>query len=497
MSADRVSSFRAYASKALGKPTFEVEERSPRLQVAAQLLDVLDSARDQGDWEARLRNSIFARSYPSADLTSPEQNESFGSWLSSGDPGLRSALATFRETGMDHLQRFAVFARAAEDAQAEGRMPPDPNAVLALGSLFNFAAEPARLPFVLAHPFRNLEELLGYGAGPDGSISGSYRQHLAFARDLEAELKAAGVRVRDMLDVQSLIFDASRNAAFWYEPPDVEDRDEGSSAGSGTRAKPTSYLSVCAIYRDEASYLREWIEFHRLVGVERFFLYDNRSVDDHLDVLRPYIEEGIVVLHDWPMPQGQLPAYEHCVSEHGGESRWIAFIDLDEFLFSPTGRPLPEVLVEYERWPAVGANWAVFGPSGHVRRPPGLVIENYVERLDVAANKTIKSIVDPSRVTRFLGVHRFGYDRLGTVDENHYPIFGGQTKSVSFERLRINHYFTKSVEEYRERSDRKRPDPAMVEREFDPVRLSRWEEVAERDETILRYLPALRRALGA
>ena len=27
------------------------------------------------------------------------------------------------------------------------------------------------------------------------------------------------------------------------------------------------YLAVCAIYRNEGPYLREWIEFHRLVGV--------------------------------------------------------------------------------------------------------------------------------------------------------------------------------------------------------------------------------------
>ena len=39
------------------------------------------------------------------------------------------------------------------------------------------------------------------------------------------------------------------------------------------------YLAICAVYRNEAPYLREWIEFHRLVGVERFFLYNNRSTD--------------------------------------------------------------------------------------------------------------------------------------------------------------------------------------------------------------------------
>ena len=61
---------------------------------------------------------------------------------------------------------------------------------------------------------------------------------------------------------------------------------------------------MCAIYRDEAAYLREWVEFHRVVGVERFYLYDNHSVDDHRHALAPYIADGTVVLHDWPLFPG-------------------------------------------------------------------------------------------------------------------------------------------------------------------------------------------------
>jgi len=41
------------------------------------------------------------------------------------------------------------------------------------------------------------------------------------------------------------------------------------------------YLAVCAIYRWATEYLREWIVFHRLQGVERFFMYDNENDDDH------------------------------------------------------------------------------------------------------------------------------------------------------------------------------------------------------------------------
>ncbi len=35
------------------------------------------------------------------------------------------------------------------------------------------------------------------------------------------------------------------------------------------------YLTLCAIFRDEADYLDEWLRFYDLVGVERFVLFDN------------------------------------------------------------------------------------------------------------------------------------------------------------------------------------------------------------------------------
>ena len=183
------------------------------------------------------------------------------------------------------------------------------------------------------------------------------------------------------------------------------------------------YLCVCAIYLNEAPYLREWIEFHRIVGVEKFFMYDNGNVDNHLEVLGPYLEDGTVVVHEWPMRPGQMPAYDDCLRVHGDESRWIAFIDLDEFLFSPTYRPLPEVLVDYERHPGVIVNWASFGTSGHVTQPPGLVIETHHYRRNYApdAFESIKCIVDPRRTERALSPHAFRYRDGHPVNELHSP----------------------------------------------------------------------------
>ena len=262
----------------------------------------------------------------------------------------------------------------------------------------------------------------------------------------------------------------------------------------------SSYLSIVAIYRDEAVYLQEWVEFHRIVGVDRFFLYDNFSVDDHRDVLAPYIEEGVVVLHDWPVFPGQIPAYDDALRRHGGESRWIAFIDLDEFLFSPTGKPLPEILRDYEEHPAVLANWAVFGSSGHLTRPPGLVIETYLRRMETEEGRQqSKTILDPTKAERCGGAHFFHY-REGTgtaVDELHRPVPYGRTSSLAFDRLRVNHYYTKSIEEGKAKLSRHAAttgNPRTAARNRLEVADQELNDVV--DETILMYAPELRRRLG-
>jgi hypothetical protein len=261
---------------------------------------------------------------------------------------------------------------------------------------------------------------------------------------------------------------------------------------------PKSYLAIVAIYRDEAPYLREWIEFHRLVGVERFFLYDNFSVDDHRGVLAPYVEEGIVVLHDWPVFPGQIPAYDDALRRHRGDSRWIAFIDLDEFLFSPTLQQLPDILRDYEAHPGVIANWAVFGSSGHRTQPPGLVIENYVWRMKTPDGpQQSKSIVDPTRAERCGGAHFFFYREGSAVDERHQPVPYGRTPEPAFERLRVNHYYTKSIEEGKKKLLKR----AATTGDLRTAAHNRLELVDEDmnevlDETITAYLPELRSRLG-
>ena len=273
------------------------------------------------------------------------------------------------------------------------------------------------------------------------------------------------------------------------------------------------YLAACLIYKNHARYLREWIEFHMLMGFERFYLFDNGSDDDHLEILEPYLAEDIVVLQHWPIPAGQFLAFEHCLEKGRDKARWIAFIDIDEFLFSPTGKSVPEILKGFEQYPGVLVNLAVFGTSGHKTEPDGLVIENYVRRVEDQTFVSVKSIVDPQHAVHCWGAHSFLYVGWTTEYEGatfDEPIWGivlpvserrqripvrfhDRTPDSTFSLLRVNHYYTQSEEQVRKKYATPRADTGELR---DPIPDSHLEAMNKvHDETIQIHLPALRQAI--
>lgn len=263
-------------------------------------------------------------------------------------------------------------------------------------------------------------------------------------------------------------------------------RDEAPRSPDGvqTGKSPVWYLSAMAAIQNEAPYLEEWLAFCVLEGVEHFLLYDNCSTDEPREVLRPWIEAGIVELFDWPIhwkDAAQTKAYMDALQRLRGRARWAAFIDPDEYLFSPTGKSVAEVLQRYEEHAGIVVNWQCYGTSGHQTRPHGLTIESYTRRARTgwARNQRVKSIVDPMLVMAPYGSHLFKVEpphslvtedfkrvrpvrsfkwprplrhlaaRTPYLPFDPYSTKGPSPKQVSVGELRINHYVTRSTEESR------------------------------------------------
>ncbi|MBE5948040.1 MAG: hypothetical protein E7261_03315 [Lachnospiraceae bacterium] len=242
-------------------------------------------------------------------------------------------------------------------------------------------------------------------------------------------------------------------------------------------------LAAVVIIRNNGEYMREWIEYHRMVGVKHFYIYDNESVDGLKDILSDYIEHNIVTYKYWPGPVMQLPAYNDAVDNYKYDAKYMAFIDGDEFLMPVMKHGdrmmlLPEVieyiLDKHEKdefkldgnCGGIGVVWRTYGTSFHKNRQNGLLIENYNYRAEDTAPFCIhiKSICNPRVITGFLNPHAPVYAQgYYCISEKGSYIPSAYFYDSKCELLRINHYRSKSEEELLEKLERGTPDRVYKE----------------------------------
>ena len=222
-----------------------------------------------------------------------------------------------------------------------------------------------------------------------------------------------------------------------------------------SQCTPKQYLSICAIAKDEGCYFREWLEFHRLVGVDKFYIYDNESSDDTQKILEPYITTGVVEYIYWPGKKQQIPAYADCVQKYKYDTQWLAFIDLDEFIVPVEKQSIRDIL---QSLPAnvsqLLMGWLIYGSSGNVTKPEGLVIENYRYRGDESTSNDYKAILNPRKYLKSVNPH-YCICAGKTIDENLMEIISPNLKiPLSNSKIRTHHYHCKSFEEYKHKQVR-------------------------------------------
>ena len=215
-------------------------------------------------------------------------------------------------------------------------------------------------------------------------------------------------------------------------------------------------LAIGAIMKDEGPYLKEWLDFHILVGIDKFYLYDNESSDNTVKILEPYIKQGIVEYTWFPGKRMQGAAYKDILNKHSNDTRWLALIDLDEFLVPVEHKTIPEFLHSLPRgWAQLIVTWVMYGSAGHKKKPKGMVMENYKYRAADKRNSGIKAIVNPRLFLEYHSPHAnliAGF----TIDNNGKKLgrIAQTTNPPDYNKLRCNHYYTKSYEDYMEKYNR-------------------------------------------
>jgi len=238
-------------------------------------------------------------------------------------------------------------------------------------------------------------------------------------------------------------------------------------------------IAIVTMLKDEEAYVDEWLTFHRAVGVRHFIIYDNGTTDQTLNIVKARLSPDELTLMPWAgrmidMSEGselnnQVVASAHAILNFGSAFRWMAFIDVDEFLVPKSANTIEEAITAVNGFPNISLPWHMFGTGGHKTKPAGGVLKNYTARSSEPISRrknatNFKCIVDPCEITE-VSVHHFETRTYGerTCNDEGNVFSRKERKSPSFyssANLQLNHYYTKSIEEFEEKIRRGPVSPA-------------------------------------
>ena len=183
------------------------------------------------------------------------------------------------------------------------------------------------------------------------------------------------------------------------------------------------------------------------------------------EVLQPYIDAGIVTYTFYPGKCRQMEAYIDAVHRFRFFSRYMAWIDADEFIFPQNNKSVVEVADEiFNANPNAGgiaANIFTFGSNfletaDYTRG----VLERFTRRaVDDWGENLVSTIANPRRVKVFMQPHApIYFEGLHAVNEEGGVVPLVTNKPPTVNKIVMNHYHTKSFEEYKKKVQRGNAD---------------------------------------
>lgn len=162
-------------------------------------------------------------------------------------------------------------------------------------------------------------------------------------------------------------------------------------------------IAVCAICRNEFSYVKEWVAFYKTSGFDSVYIYDNVSDDGTTEMLASLDDIGEIRRIHWPRKEGVPPqrdAYGHFLETYSSPYDYVLICDLDEFLFV-NDNSVKGLLREAEELHgnvgAIAFPWLLFGSSGLEEQSPDLVLSRF-KRCEEKVTNVVKTMFAPRNV---------------------------------------------------------------------------------------------------
>lgn len=208
------------------------------------------------------------------------------------------------------------------------------------------------------------------------------------------------------------------------------------------------YLVMLAIIRDENEYLVEWINWYINLGFEHFYIYDNGSevpIQTYLESINFEHMDKLTIM-DWETSRNsQEDAYNDFLNKYRNESKWLMTTDPDELLLiKDNSKTLVEFLKDNEEYSSIKALWKTYSANGHETKSDEPQFERFTTEVEYMENDG-KVIAQTNRILKFRGYtpslrkNSIGMDPYDEIRKSYFQ---------------LNHYVTRSYEEWLEKMER-------------------------------------------
>lgn len=208
--------------------------------------------------------------------------------------------------------------------------------------------------------------------------------------------------------------------------------------------------AICTIMKNGHEYLDEWLTYNFKLGIDNIFIYEDYDSESHLDICKKY--DGVVlksikdiINSDNKDGLRQLKVCNKWIENYKNQYDWVAFIDLDEFIVIDNGVNLKDFLNDYNEYTGIFLFWKIFTASGHINNPKTPLLDTYTDVYPLPLpsflmNHAYKSFVNLNKVKKMKDHHTVLDGVNVNKKMNNYHIL--------YEKAWINHYFTRSWEEW-------------------------------------------------
>lgn len=218
--------------------------------------------------------------------------------------------------------------------------------------------------------------------------------------------------------------------------------------------------------RDEPN-IAEWIAHHLLLGFNKIIIFDHLSKVPIRQTIGNKFGGNVMVIPVKGVGNIKLDLMNSAVNlSKQLNASWMLYLDADEFLLLNQDRIVSTFLRKFSQADSVGINWLMFGSSGNIVQPKGLITENFIHS-EIRLNKHVKTFVRPYTVKSITNPHFYNIMnpfrccsaagtrmQVGPFNDQPLPFI----KSPAY----IAHYYIQSEEEHLRRKNRQMDDGTGV-----------------------------------